>query len=68
MTSSDWSVSVNTWVAAPGDDTRRLEEALVRCQGEYLKYRVFSRKVRMVCQEQLTNFTISFLNETPSFL
>ena len=47
MTSSDWSVSVNTWVAAPGDDTKRLEEALVRCQGEYLKYRVFSRKVRM---------------------
>ena len=32
MTSSEWSVSVNTWVAAPGDDVRRVEEALVRWQ------------------------------------
>ena len=32
VTRSGWSVSVNTWVAAPGDDVRRLEEALVRWQ------------------------------------
>ena len=30
VTSSGWSVSVNTWVAAPGDNVRRVEEALVR--------------------------------------
>ena len=32
VTTSEWSVSVNTWVAAPGDDVMRLEEALVRWQ------------------------------------
>ena len=30
VTTSGWSVSVNTWVEAPGDQVARVKEALVR--------------------------------------
>ena len=32
VTTSEWSVSVNTWVEAPGDQVARVKEALVRWQ------------------------------------
>ena len=32
VTTSGWSVSVNTWVEAPGDQVARVKEALVRWQ------------------------------------
>ena len=46
MTTSGWSISVNTWIPTPEDDQVRLMEALVRYQVALVYKQIKEEKVR----------------------